>query len=279
MCLLSGFLCGLLLFSAWWSVPFLLAFVWGSRFPVLLFILLGPDLSLSLSALSCSSLLPLGFSWLAHVSVLAPFVAWIVPHHLLVAYLLVSLHFYMIIFRSLFPTFLVGSSSFASLDALPVRSSGLSGALVALPGSLLCLLPGLRSLHSQFPVVRWCSASFPAALHSVSLSLACWLFTHFFCHGSLLCAFLDSGFLSSLAVYPVLGSSFPVLVIYSFLLRGSRGGIWILPFCSSGVLHPTLSHDLSLVSVSWDGFSESSFGYKVFSLPSLPLVSVGLSPA
>ena len=27
----------------------------------------------------------------------------------------------------------------------------------------------------------------------------------------------------------VLGSSFPVLVIYGFLLRGTRGGIWILP--------------------------------------------------
>ena len=47
MCLLSRFPCGLLLFSAWWTVPFLLAFVWGSRFPVLLFILLGSDLSLS----------------------------------------------------------------------------------------------------------------------------------------------------------------------------------------------------------------------------------------
>ena len=30
----------------------------------------------------------------------------------------------------------------------------------------------------------WCSASFPAALHPISLSLACWLFPRFFCHGS-----------------------------------------------------------------------------------------------
>ena len=110
------------------------------------------QISLSLGP-SCSSLSLLGFSWLAHVSVLATFVAWIVPRHLLVAYLLVSLRFYTIIFRSLFPTFLVGSSSFALLDALPVRSFGLSGALVALPISLLCLLPGYRSLPSQFPVV------------------------------------------------------------------------------------------------------------------------------
>ena len=40
-----------------------------------------------------------------------------------------------------------------SLGALPVRSSGLSGALVGLPGSLLCLPPGYRSSSSQFPVV------------------------------------------------------------------------------------------------------------------------------
>ena len=39
--------CGLFLVSAWWPVPFLLDFVWSSRFPVLLFILLGPDISLS----------------------------------------------------------------------------------------------------------------------------------------------------------------------------------------------------------------------------------------
>ena len=30
----------------------------------------------------------------------------------------------------------------------------------------------------------WCSASFPAALHPVSLSIACWLFPRFFCHAS-----------------------------------------------------------------------------------------------
>ena len=98
-------------------------------------------ISLSLG-LSCSSLSPLGFYWLGLVSVLATFVAWIVPRHLMVAYLLVSLRFFPVLFRSLFPTFLVGSGSFASLDVLPVHSSGLSGAFVALPGSLLCILPG-----------------------------------------------------------------------------------------------------------------------------------------
>ena len=50
--------CGLFGVSASWPVPFLLASIWGSRFPVLLFLLLGPDLSLSLGP-SCSSLSPL----------------------------------------------------------------------------------------------------------------------------------------------------------------------------------------------------------------------------
>ena len=103
-------------------------FVWGSGFTVLLFILLGPDLALSLS-LGLFLLQPLapGVYWLGLVSVLATFTAWIVPRHLMVAYLLVSLHFFPVIFRSLFPTFLVGSGSFASLDVLPVRSSGYPG--------------------------------------------------------------------------------------------------------------------------------------------------------
>ena len=56
-------------------------------------------------------------------------------------------------YSSLFPTFLVGSSSSAFPGTLPAHSSGLSGALVGLPGSLLCLPPGYRSLSSQFPVV------------------------------------------------------------------------------------------------------------------------------
>ena len=112
------------------------------------------------------------------------FVAWIVPRHLMVAYLLVSLRFFPVIFRSLFPTFLVGSSSFASLVALPVRSSGLSGALVALPGSLLCLLPGFSSLSSQFPVVGLVLCFLPCG-PAPGLSLFGLLaFPRFFCHGS-----------------------------------------------------------------------------------------------
>ena len=147
----------------------------------------------------------------------------------MVAYLLVSLRFFLVILWSLFPTFLVGSSSFASLDALPVRSSGL---LFLALSSAFCQVLDRCLLSSLW--LGWCSASFPVALHPVSLSLACWMFPRFFCHGSLLCAFLVSGFLYSLAVYLVLGSSFPVLVIYSFLLRGTRGGIWILPSAPLG---------------------------------------------
>ena len=102
-------------------------FVRGSGFTVLLFILLGPDLALSLSRPFLLQPLAPGVYWLGLVSVLATFMAWIVLRHLMVAYLLVSLHFFPVLFRSLFPTFLVGSGSFASLDVLPVRSSGYPG--------------------------------------------------------------------------------------------------------------------------------------------------------
>ena len=84
------------------------------------------SLSLSLGLFLLQPLAPAVY-WLGLVSVLATFTAWIVPRHLMVAYLLVSLHFFPVLFRSLFPTFLVGSGSFASLDVLPVRSSGYPG--------------------------------------------------------------------------------------------------------------------------------------------------------
>ena len=159
----------------------------------------------------------------------------------MVAYLLVSLRFFPVLFRSLFPTFLVGSGSFASLDVLPVHSSALSGAFVALPGSLLCILPGFGSLSSQFSVV-----------------------------GLLLC-FLPCGPAPGLSLWPV--GCFPVssVTLRSCVLSWSLGFSipWQFPrpgllfpgsrtlqlpppwysrwhldpaFCSSRVLHPTLSH-------------------------------------
>ena len=155
-------------------------FVWGSGFPVLLFILLGPDLSLSLGP-SCSSLSPLGFSWLGLVC----------PGY----------------FRSLdcpspshggLP---IGIPSFLS-GYLPVVLSHLPGGvqLFCFAGRFLLLVcPGRWLLFLAFSSafcqvldrcllrslwLGWCSASFPAALHPVSLSLGCWLFPRFFCHGS-----------------------------------------------------------------------------------------------
>ena len=84
--------------------------------------------SLSLSALLAPASRPWGYSWLAPVSVLATFVARVVPRHLLVAYLLVSLRFCdgSLPVRS-FPPSWWGPALLLSLGALPVRSSGLSG--------------------------------------------------------------------------------------------------------------------------------------------------------
>ena len=251
-------------------------FIWGSGFPVLLFILLGPDLTLSLSAFLAPASRPWGFTgW--DLSVLATFVAWIVPRHLMVAYLLVSLRFFPVLFRSLFPTFLVGSGSFASLDVLTVRSSGLSGAFVALPGSLLFILPGFSSLSSQFPVVGLVLCFLPCgpapglSLFGL-LAVPPFLLSRFVavCFPGLWVSLFPGSFL-------VLGSSFSVLVFYSFLLRGTRGGIWILPSAPLGCFI-LLSHVWSLVSVSCDGFSDCSVGSKVFSLTFLTLFSVALSP-
>ena len=63
----------------------------------------------------------------------------------------------------------------------------------------------------------WCLCYLPCG-PTPGLSLASWLFHRFFSRGSSLGVFLDSRLLYSLAGYLVLGSSFPVLVICSFLL-------------------------------------------------------------
>ena len=184
---------------------------------------------------------------------------------------MVSLRFFPVLFRSFFPTFLVGSSSFASLDVLPVRSSGLSRAFVALPGSLLCILPGFRSLSSQFPVVGLVLCFLPCG-PAPGLSLFGLLAVP---------PFLLSRFVA--VCFPGLWVSlFPgSLPRPGLLFPGSRDlqlpppwySRWHLDpaFCSSRVLHPTLSHVWSLVSVSWDGFSDCSVGSKVFSLTFLTL--------
>ena len=253
-------------------------FVWGSGFSSPSFHSPRPrSHSLSLG-LSCSSLSPLGFYWLGLVSVLATFVAWIVPRHLMVAYLLVSLRFFPFLFRSLFPTFLVGSGSFASLDVLPVRSSGLSGSFVALLGSL-----PLHSARFWFIVFSvpcgWVGAVLPS-LRPCTRSLSLW---------PVGCSPISSVTVPSCVLSWSLGFSIPWQFPRPRLLfPGSR--ILQLPppwyswwhldpaFCSSWVLHPTLSHVWSLVSVSCDGFSDCSVGSKVFFLTFLTLFSVALSP-
>ena len=136
--------------------------------------------SLSLSALLAPASRPWGYSWLAPVSVLATFVARVVPLHLLVAYLLVSLRFCTVLFRSLFPTFLVESSS----SAFPWRPS--SPFLLVCPGRWLIFL-ALSSAFCQV-IVRcllsslwfgWCFCYLPCG-PAPGLSLACWLFHRFF---------------------------------------------------------------------------------------------------
>ena len=244
-------------------------FVWGSGFPILLFILLGPDLSLSLS---------LSLSWPFLLQPLAPGI-FLVGACVCLGY-----------FRSLdcpspshgglpigIPAFLSGSLPVA-LNHLPVRSSGLSGTFVPLPGSLLCILPGFRSLSSQFPVVGLVLCFLPCG-PAPGLSLFGLLAVPPF----LLSRFLAVCF-PGLWVSLLPGS----LPRPGLLFPGSRNlqlpppwySRWHLvpAFCSSGVLHPTLSHVWSLVSVSWDGFSDCSVGSKVFSLTFLTLFSVALSP-
>ena len=160
--------CGLFVVSAWWTVLFLLAFVWGSRFPVLLFILLGPDLSLSRPFL---------------LQPLAPG-AFLVGACVCLGYL-----------RSLdcpspspggmpigIPSFLHGYLPVA-LSHLPggvqlfcFRLAPFQSVLLDCPGrwllflalsSAFCQVIDRRLLSSLW--FGWCSASFPAALHPASL--------------------------------------------------------------------------------------------------------------
>ena len=278
LCLLPGSLAG-----CSWFLP-------GGRFPFCWLLSGAPgfqsffsfssaQISLSLSALLAPASCPWGYSWLVPVSVLAIFVAWVDPRHLLVAYLLVSLRFCTVIFRSLF-SHLPGGVQLFCFPLAPFQS-----VLLVCPGrwlifmalsSAFCQVIDCRLLSSLW--FGWCSATFPAALHPASL------------FGLLAVPpFLLSGLVA--VCFPGLWVSlFPCRLPRPGLLfpgsrhlqlpplRGTRGGVWILPFCSSGVFHTTLSHGLSLVSVYWDGFSGRSIGSEVFSLNFLTLVSVGVSP-
>ena len=115
------------------------------------------------------------------------------------AYLLVSLSSCEVIPVRSFPPSWWGPALLVSLGALPVRYSGLSGALVGLPGSLLCLLPGYGSSYFSVPCgLVGASVTFPAALRPASFwPLGC--STVSFLGVSSMCTFLDSRLLCSLA--------------------------------------------------------------------------------
>ena len=162
-------------------------FVWGSGFTVLLFILLGPDLALSLS-LSRPFLAPASRPWglLVGACVCLGYFHGLdcpSPSH---GGLPIGI-----------PAFLSGSLPVA-LSHLPGgvrlfcfagRPSSpffwLSGALVALPGSLLFILPGFWFIVFSVPC-GWVGALLPSVqlAPGLSLSLACWLFPSFFCNSS-----------------------------------------------------------------------------------------------
>ena len=209
-------------------------FVWGSGFPVLLFILLGPDLTLSLSAFLAPASRPWSFtgwglclSWLLSWLGLSLAISWWPTYW----YPCVSFRFSS--GRSFLPSWWG--------PALLLRWTSFQSVLLVYPGHSLLFL-ALSSSFCQVLVhcllsclwLGWCSVSFPAACtRSLSLfgllAVPPFLLSRFLavCFPGLWVSLFPGSFL-------VLGSSFPVLVFYSFLLRGTRGGIWILPSAPLG---------------------------------------------
>ena len=197
LCLLPGFLAGCSWFLPGGQFPFCWLLSGAPGFQSF-FSFSSAQISLSLGP-SCSSLSPLGYSWLAPVSVLAPCVARVVPCHILVAYLLVSLHFCVVIFR--FALFhLPGGVQLFCFPLAPFQFI-----LLVCQGRWLLFL----ALSSAFRQVLdrhllrslwfgWCFCYLSCG-PTPGLSLACWLFRRFFSQGSSLCAFLDAGLLYSLA--------------------------------------------------------------------------------
>ena len=146
-----GLLAGCSCFLPGERFPFC-GFVWGSGFPVLLFILLGPDLTLSLSAFLAPASRPWDFTgW-------GLFLSW------LLSWLGLSLAI------SWWPTYWYPCVSFRFSSgrsfppswwgpALLLRWTYFQSILLVCPGhsllflALLCILPGFGSLSSQLPVV------------------------------------------------------------------------------------------------------------------------------
>ena len=217
--------------------------VWGSGFPVLLFILLGPDLTLSLSAFLAPASRPWGFtgwglclSWLLSWLGLSLAISWWPTYW----YPCVSFRFSS---GGSFPpswwgpALLLRWTSFQSVLLVYPRHSLLFLALSSSFWQVLvhCLLSSLW--------LGWCSASFPAAC---TRSLSLW---------PVGCSPVSSVTVPSCVLSWSLGFSIPwQFPRPGLLFPGSR--ILQLPppwysrwhldpaFCSSGVLHPTLTSGL-----------------------------------
>ena len=240
-------------------------FVWGSGFTVLLFILLGPDLALSLSlGLSCSSLSPLWFTgWGLCLSCLLSRLGLSLAISWCPTYWYPCISFRFSSGRS-FPPSWWG-------PALLLRWTSFQSVLLVIRGiSCSSWLSPLHSARFWFIVFSvpcgWVGALLPSVRLAPGLSLS--LFGLLAVPQFLLSQFLAVCFPGLwVSLFPgsflVLGSSFPVLVFYSFLLRGTAvasGSCLLLLWGAS-----SYSHVWSLVSVSCDGFSDCSVGSKVFS--------------
>ena len=274
LCLLPVCLAGCSWFSAYWNVIFLLASVWRSRFTVLLFILLGPDLSLS--ALLAPALLPLrlflvgsGVCLCCHRSSCfpSPSFLWHTCWYPSVSVRLSS--------SSLFPAFLVGSSS----SAFPWRPSSpffwfCPGRwLVFLALSSACRLVIDRRLLSSL-WFGWCFGYLPCGPTPGLLAVPPFLLS-----GSRRCVLsLTLGFSVPL---PVSSSWAPLSRFSSFAASSSPGySLWLLDpafvllLCAS-------SYSLLAACLLFLFFGTCFPGPQYvpgFSLVFLALVSVGLRP-
>ena len=279
MCLLSRFACGLLVFSAWWPVPFLLALSGAPGFQSFFSFSsaqISLSLFLSLSAFLAPASRPWGLlvgaclSWLLSRLGLSLAISWCPTYW-----------FPCISFR-----FSSGRSFPPSWwgPALLLRWTSFQSVFLVIRGiSCSSWLSPLHSARFWFIVFSvpcgWVGALLPSVRLAPGLSLS--LFGLLAVPQFLLSQFLAVCFPGLwVSLFPgsflVLGSSFPVLIFYSFLLRGTAvasGSCLLLLWGAS-----SYSHVWSLVSVSCDGFSDCSVGSKVFSLTFLTLFSVALSP-
>ena len=229
LCMLPVCLAGCLWLSGSWSVSYLLASDWRSRFRVL-FVLLSPSLSLCSSLVRPSRLWGAVPCWLQCLS-LVPSTLVLRVVIFLVGCLFVSHRF----LRGWLPVValsrLRGGAQLFCFPVVPSQSvlPALSGEVGGLPGSLLCLPPGYGSF-SRFPVV-WFGASAPFhAGPTPGLSSAPWLFHRFLPRVSSVWPLLDSSLLCYLASWLVLGSSFQFLLKPDLPPnRHSLFGLMVLP--------------------------------------------------